>query len=124
MNPTNPIRHPSVLSESLTLDYLCTGKYRGLARYGDGDFAVMRGQPDRYQKAEPELAAALAHSLSVPCPSVLNAIVPPPAPGTVGNHRWEWYWAANAGIINLLPEREYGSASLSRMDSCPALPTP
>ena len=79
----------------------------------------MRGQPDRYQKAEPELAAALAHSLSVPCPSVLNAIVPPPAPGTVGNHRWEWYWAANAGIINLLPWREYGSASLSRIDSCP-----
>jgi hypothetical protein len=107
------------LSELQTLDSLCTGRHTGLARYGDGDFAVMRGQPDRYQKWEPELAAALAHTLSVPCPYVLNAIVPPPAEGTIGNHRWICFWEANAGIINLLPKREYGSASLSRMDSCP-----
>ena len=89
-----------------------------MARYGDGDFAVMRGQQDRYQKCEPKLAHALARSLSDPSPYVLNAIVPAPAEGP-GNYRWICFWEANAGIIGLLPKRTYGSASLSRMDSCP-----
>lgn len=110
------------MSELQTLDSLCTNRFRGLARYGDGDFAVMRGQQDRYQKCEPKLAHALARSLSDPSPYVLNAIVPAPAEGP-GNYRWICFWEANAGIIGLLPKRTYGSASLSRMDSCPQLHT-
>ena len=82
----------------------------------------MRGHMDRYQKPEPKLALALARSLADPSPYVLNAIVPAPAVGP-GNHRWILFWEANAGIIGMLPKRTYGSASLSRMDSCPQLHT-
>lgn len=83
----------------------------------------MRGQQDRFQKWEPKLAHALALSLSDPNPVVLNAIIPAPVEGP-GNQRWICFWEANAGIIGLLPQRRvYGSASLSRMDSCPQLHT-
>ena len=96
---------------------LLTDEYRGLARYGDGDFAVMRGQRDRYQQWDPMLAAKLAQFLGVPTPGVLNAIIPPPGIGDRINQRWHCYKEANAGIIGLLPDRIYGDASLSRMDS-------
>jgi Glycosyltransferase GT-D fold len=110
------------MSELQTLDSLCTDTYGSLARYGDGDFAVMRGQQDRYQKFEPKLAHALARSLAHPHPGVLNAVIPAPAEGP-GSQRWICFWEANAGIIGMLPDREYGSANLSRLDSCPALHT-
>lgn len=89
-----------------------------MARYGDGDFAVMRGQRDRYQKWEPKLAYELGCSLSFPHPDVLNALIPPPGVGELANQRWHCYMEANAGIIGLLPtDRDYGNAAISRMDS-------
>lgn len=77
----------------------------------------MRGQLDRYQKWNPALAHALARTLGSPTPDVLNAIIPPPAAGELANQRWHCYMEANAGIIGMLPDREYGNAAISRMDS-------
>jgi hypothetical protein len=96
---------------------MCTGEYRGLARYGDGDFGVMRGQRDRYQKWDPALAWMLAQSLSHPAVDVLNAIIPPPGAGELANQRWHCYYEANAGIIGMLPDRVYGNAAITRIDS-------
>jgi Glycosyltransferase GT-D fold len=125
MNQHEKRMYPEVMSERETLQALCTGGYRGLARYGDGDFAVMRGQQDRYQKWDPSLAHALARSLGQPAKGVLNAIVPPPRDcNQLANQRWICYEEANAGIIGFLPRIMFGSASISRMDSCPQLHTP
>lgn len=96
---------------------MCTGEYRGLARYGDGDFAVMRGQQDRFQKWDPKLAFELGVTLQHPAATVLNCIIPPPGHGELANQKWHCYQEANAGIIGLLPERIYGNASLTRIDS-------
>lgn len=95
-----------------------------MARYGDGDFAVMRGQRDRYQKWDPRLAHALATSLGNPAHGVLNCLIPPPGVGVLANQRWHCYQEANAGIIGMIPTREYGDASISRMDSNIQLQTP
>ena len=123
MNLNELVRYPRVMNERKTLESLLTGEYQGLARYGDGDIACMRGQPDRYQKSLPELAYQLACGLRQPAPTVLNALIPPPAAGVQGNYRWQCYLESNAGILGLLPDGPYGSASLSRMDSCPYLHT-
>lgn len=117
MSLDNPLPYPEVMSAHQTLQALFTGKYRGLARYGDGDFAVMRGQRDRYQKWDPKLAHELGCSLSTPHGQVLNAIIPPPGLGQLANQRWHCYVEANAGIIGLLPGAPYGDASITRMDS-------
>ena len=67
------------------------------------------------------MAFHIARGLKTPTAGVLNAIIPPPAHGEFANQRWHCYLEANAGLIGLLSEQEYGSASLSRMDSCPYL---
>jgi len=124
MNPKDPSLYPKVMSERKTLELLLTGAYQGLARYGDGDFACLRGQMDRYQAPTPDLAYALAEGLRRPHPDVLNAIIAPPGHGTFVNQRWICYFEANAGIIPMLDrDYEYGNASLSRMDSCVQLHT-
>src|SRR5208282_953904 len=115
--PLQPNDYPKVMSAHQTLQALCTGEYRGLARYGDGDFAVMRGQRDRYQKWDPALAWRLAQSLRTPTPGVLNAIIPPPGQGELANQRWHCYYEANAGVVGLLPDRVYGNAAITRIDS-------
>jgi hypothetical protein len=88
-----------------------------MARYGDGDFAVMRGQRDRYQKWDPVLAHKIACGLQAPVVGALNCLIPPPGLGELANQRWHCYMEANAGIIGLLPDAEYGCASITRMDS-------
>ncbi len=95
-----------------------------MARYGDGDFAVMRGQRDRYQKWVPELAWKLAHTLVSPSEGVLNCIIPPPGLGELANQRWKCYMEANAGIVGMLTMQVYGNAAISRMDSDIQLLTP
>ncbi len=113
--------YPKVLTEAETIDIVLE-KYRGFARFGDGDFAVMRGQRDRFQKWDPALARMLAQSLARPSPHVLNCI---PREVTVrNNHHWLSFTEANAGIIPLLTQEFYGSANISRMDSEPHLHTP
>lgn len=56
-------------------------------------------------------------------PGVLNALIPPPGPSELAAHRWRCYVEANAGIIPLLPEIEYGDATITRIDSCRELHT-
>ena len=113
--------YPKVLSEAETLE-LALREYRGFTRYGDGDFAVLRGQRDRYQKWDPALARKLAQSLAEPSEHVLNCIIPTPRfTARLQHHHWLLYLEANAGIIPFLRAPVYGSANISRMDSAPDL---
>jgi len=78
----------------------------------------MRGRPLPFQKWEASLARRLAEGLRTPVPGVLNAIIPPPViGGDLVNQRWYHYMEANAGLIPLLPETEYGDACITRMDT-------
>ena len=117
--------YPQVLSEEETLAQILEGKFRGLARFGDGDFNVIRGQRDRYHKPCPKLAQALSEVLSRGSSSVLNCLIPPPPmkEGTLAYQRWHNYLEMNAGIFPFLTGELYGSSNISRMDSTPHLHT-
>ncbi len=118
--------YPLVMPEEETISRLLDGEYRGLARFGDGDFNIMRGQRDRYHKPCHKLASALSTVLKNGSSSVLNCLIPPPAQmkeGTLAYQRWVNYLEMNAGLFPLLPDRPYGSSNISRMDSTPHLHT-
>jgi hypothetical protein len=117
--------YPTVMTEEETLTVLLEGKFRGLARYGDGDMNILRGRADRYHFPCPKLAAHLAETLRHPCQNVLNALIPPPLPthSDLAHQRWLMYLEANAGIHPFLPGALYGSSNISRMDSVPHLHT-
>lgn len=119
--------YPHVVTEEATIEVLVSGQFRGMARYGDGDFNVLRGRPDRFHRWEPGLAAAIARSLADPAPGVLQCLIPPPEfQNTLASQRWIHYQEANAGIIPFLRIGSggwCGSANVSRMDSCPRLHT-
>ena len=118
--------YPQVWDETVTIDKLVAGKYRGMARFGDGDFNVLRGQEDRYHKACPKLAQALGESLHRGSNQVLNCLIPPPLDareGTLAYQRWHFYLEMNAGLFPFLRDEVYGSSNISRMDSCPHLHT-
>lgn len=125
------MRYPQVLTEEETLlkfsyRHGCAPpSYRGLCRFGDGDFNVMRGRPDRFQKHESSLANALGECLAGGSNKVLNCLIPPPrveAPNPM-KHRWESYLEANAAFLPFLEQELYGSSNVSRMDSAPQLHT-
>jgi hypothetical protein len=111
--------YPKVMTEEETIHQLVTGKYHGLARYGDGDFNIMRGQRDRYHKPCHKLAEALATSLHRGHNKVLNCLIPPPVAreGTLAYQRWHNYVEMNSGIFPFLIDEYYGSSNISRMDS-------
>ncbi len=113
------------MTEEETLQALLDGQYRGFARYGDGDFNVIRGVRERFHQACPSLARALAESLRSPSTGVLNGLIPNPRSreGSLSFQRWQMYLEVNAGIIPFLPDGPYGSSNISRMDSCPHLHT-
>ncbi len=117
--------YPRVLTEEETLAQLLEGKYRGLARFGDGDFNVIRGQRDRFHKPCPHLARALSTTLAHPSVNVLNCLIPPPPmkEGTLAYQRWHNYLEMNAGIFPFLNGELFGSSNISRMDSTPHLHT-
>src|SRR5882672_4226765 len=72
------VDYPQVMSEEKTIGTLLQGDYRGVARYGDGDFNIMRGQRDRYHAPCAPLAKALAETLHRGSNRVLNCLIPPP----------------------------------------------
>ena len=117
--------YPRVLDETTTIERVASGKYRGLARFGDGDFNIIRGQRDRYHKPCPKLAEALATCLHRGSNKVLNCLIPPPLTpeGTLAFQRWHNYMEMNAGIFPFLIDEYYGSSNISRMDSQPHLHT-
>src|SRR3974390_64323 len=120
--------HPIVMDEADTIRALLDpGKrHRGMARWGDGRFGVMRGWKDVYQICEYSLSEALAHRLACPAPGVLNCLPRPVTAQESGNDphslpsiRWQSYWQANCGVFPLLPRVTYGFSYFSRMDSVP-----
>ncbi len=117
--------YPPVLSEDETIGRMLDGGwFQGLARFGDGDFNIIRGARDRYHVPCPGLAQALAKNLRDGNPHVLNCLIPPPPSDSgLAHQRWCMYLEANAGIIPFLPASLYGSSNISRMDSCPSLHT-
>src|SRR3974390_1135047 len=100
--------HPIVMDEADTIRALLdTGKrYRGMARWGDGDFGGMRGWKDVYQICESSRSEALAHRLACPAPGVLNCLPRPVTAQESGNDphslpsiRWQSYWQGNRGVL-------------------------
>jgi hypothetical protein len=118
--------YPTVFGEIQTVEEALSGRHLGIARYGDGDFNIMRGGTDRYHKPCPKLAAALAETLHSGSSRVLNCLIPPPLrmkEGELAYQRWVHYLEMNAGLLPFLSGGTFGSSNISRMDSCPHLHT-
>lgn len=107
--------YPIVLSEAETLRRVCEG--RSIARYGDGEFKLIRGGAIKSQPANRELAERLAGILKdsgdclVGIPNIHSAT--PKAE----------YWAKYLPTASLLSDRPYASSFISRPDSAPWINT-
>lgn len=108
--------YPHVLSEMATLDAVLAG--RSLARYGDGEFHLCVGGRAKAQKADSSLAGRLRGILQasgrclVGLPN-LRAETPKAA-----------FWKPFAQHANLLADRPYVSAFVTRPDSAPWIDVP
>lgn len=108
--------YPSVLDESATLAAVVAGS--SLARYGDGEFNLCRGASIPCQPHDRVLQARLQDILRdsgaclVGLPNLRSAT--PKAP----------FWSKYGVMGDLLTERAYVSAFVSRPDSAPWIDTP
>jgi hypothetical protein len=108
--------YPHVLSEQATLDQVLAG--RSLARYGDGEFHLCRGVSIPCQRRDPALQARLQGILKdsgdclVGIPNIESA-----TPKTT-------FWNQFRRRADLLSDRPYVSAFVSRPDSAPWIDTP
>lgn len=116
-----PDNYPFVQDEETTLDYVLRGG--SIIRLGDGDFRIIRGQGDVFQKWTPNLARRLAEMLTQERPDgllvCLPRIVDLPLRTPVLRH-WMTWLESDAGVIALIPPgRVWGSSNLFRGDSAP-----
>jgi hypothetical protein len=112
--------YPSVLSEIETLQAVASG--RSIARYGDGEFALVEGRSIRPQRGAPDLAARLRAILQGEAGACLvgipNLVAPlPPTKAT--------FWAKYTRCAALLnPQQSYVSSFITRPDNAPWLDVP
>lgn len=107
--------YPHVLSESDTIDAVLAGK--SLARYGDGEFALCVGRPCIFQRFNPKIMSRLRDILheSGDCLiGIPNLHCPSPKAGS---------WRRYQRYAELLVDRTYVSAFVSRPDSAPWINT-
>lgn len=109
---------PTVLDEVQTIRHLADGW--SLARFGDGENALMRGAEYRREPRNPHLAEELCTILATPDPRCLVGIpsMNPRSP----KHR-NWLKRQAAFLPFLSPYVAYGSAFVTRPDSAPWIAT-
>lgn len=110
------MRYPRVLGEVDTLHEVCTGL--SLARYGDGEFALCRGLGIPCQRAETLLQSRLQGILRSTGPCLIGI------PNIHSATPKATYWAKYQAAADLLVDRPYVSAFVSRPDSAPWIDTP
>lgn len=113
------LRYPRVVDEDTTLQQVLSGK--SIARYGDGEFKIVRGQPCVSQVAVPALTASLREILVSENPQCLVGI-----PRLVAHSPKYANWRRYEGTYPayLSSSRVYHSAFISRPDSAPWIWTP
>lgn len=110
-------RYPAVLSESETLDLVCSG--RSLARYGDGELKMCEGSSLKSQVHHPVLQQRLFDILKAPGDCLVG----------IPNIRSETpkaaHWGKHMVYSRLLQEgRSYVSSFVTRPDSAPWINVP
>jgi hypothetical protein len=112
------VKYPSVIGEIETLDLVLAG--RSIARYGDGEFNLVRGGNCVSQKNTPEIREELSGILHLPDDRCLVGI-PRLDPRSPKDVNWRKLSAVYAPL--LMPKKKYYSAFLSRPDSAPWIAT-
>lgn len=108
--------YPTVIGEEATLDAVLAG--RSLARYGDGEFKLCRGGGIKSQAFDKGLQARLRGILhaSADClVGIPNIWAPTPKRA---------FWMNYRQAADLLVDRPYASAFVTRPDSAPWIDTP
>jgi hypothetical protein len=111
------IPYPQVLGESSTLARVLAGA--SLARYGDGEFKFCKGGAIKSQQFESRLSERLRRILhdSGDCLVGIPNI-------TLESPKYETTWKKYLGFADLLIDRAYVSAFITRPDSAPWINTP
>jgi hypothetical protein len=108
--------YPGVMSEQATLDQVLSG--RSLARYGDGEFHLCRGVSIPCQRRDAKLQARLLGILRDSGDCLVG--IPNIASATPKAQFWNQFRRRS----DLLSDRPYASAFVSRPDSAPWIDTP
>lgn len=108
--------YPSVLSEHETLTRVCAGA--SLARFGDGEFKLCRGGGIKSQAHDPVLQQRLRAILRDSGACLVGI------PNLRSDTPKQKFWSGFLTASQLLADREYGSAFISRPDSAPWIDTP
>jgi hypothetical protein len=113
-----PLKYPAVADEFQTLDLVCAGK--SIARYGDGEFNLVRGGNCVSQRAVPGIAEELRNILIQYIANLLVAIprLDPRSPKDVN-----WRGLVPQYRPCLSAEMTYYSAFITRPDSAPWIAT-
>jgi hypothetical protein len=107
------------MGELETLQLVLKG--HSIGRYGDGEFAHVRGKKNVSQIADPKLTRELK-ALLVDPPKGFIVGIPTMDPAGPKYRNWHAYEAGYARFLN--PKVRYGSAFISRPDSAPHIDTP
>jgi hypothetical protein len=108
--------YPAVLSEQATLDLLSAG--RSIARYGDGEFKLCLGHPCISQAWHPALQNRLRSILRKSGVCLVGI------PNLSIKKKPFWNEYRDRRYVDLLADRAYVSAFITRPDSAPAISTP
>lgn len=108
-------KYPLVLGESETLDRVIAGA--SIARYGDGEFKMCRGSSIKSQRSHPVLRERLRAILKESGECLVGI------PNIRSDTPKADFWGHQAHNANLLSERPYVSAFISRPDSAPWINT-
>jgi len=112
------IRYPNVVDEFDTLNRVCAGA--SIARYGDGEFNLVRGGNCVSQRKAPGVQVELQNILKSNDPNLLVAIprLDPRSPKNVN-----WDKCCKQYFTYLSPKKQYFSAFITRPDSAPWIAT-
>lgn len=112
------MKYPDVLGEMETMDLVAHG--RSIARYGDGEFKMIRGASIKSQMFHPALSRRLAGILKSPGGFCLVGI-----PNIHSATPKEVFWRKQAHNADLLsPSDKYVSSFITRPDSAPWIDVP
>jgi hypothetical protein len=112
-------RYPVVNDEIKTLDAVLSGK--SIARYGDGEFNLVKGGNCVSQVSDPKIREELARILITPKKSCLVGV---PNMNAVGPKTPNWNKYAGRYAQNLDPNLTYWSSFITRPDSATNINTP
>jgi hypothetical protein len=115
---SSEVGYPDVRDEFETLDLILAGK--SIARFGDGEFNLVRGGNCVSQRQVPGISTELRRVLNWATPNLLVGI-PRLDPRSPKNANWVRYSQRVREAVN--PKKTYYSAFITRPDSAPWIAT-